>query len=193
MLGMLALAVASWAIRSRLIRLPERITFSAIAVFCIAVAYATCASFAHTKGEAEGASPWYTQVLLVPVISLAFLGMSRCKRTGSVVAALTTALWGWVLVATWTLKLFPMYSGAPTVPMHTREFFHWYTRNFAVHYFDLSLVALAPAAALYTGLVLSLALTVYLCARIIRSLILSPEPGNASRQRRSISPAVVGS
>jgi hypothetical protein len=167
---LLLLALAAWATRRRVIKPAERITFAAIILFSVAVAYTTCASFAHTKGGVAGASPWYTQVLLVPVIALAYLGMSRWKLFGSVLACCTVAIWTWILIATWTVKLFPLYSGGGAAPMRMHEIRNWYVHGAAARMHDLSLLALAPAPLLYTGLVISLTLSILASAVVIRRL-----------------------
>src|ERR1039457_1030661 len=105
-LALLLLALAAWGLRTRVIQPAERIVFTAIVLFSVAVAYASCASFADRNGDVAGASPWYTQVLLAPVIALAYLGLSRWRRFGPLLADCTIAIWTWVLVATWTVKLF---------------------------------------------------------------------------------------
>jgi hypothetical protein len=170
----LILALLAWAVFRRAIRPAEQITFAAIVLFSVAVGYASCASFAHTNGDVAGASPWYTQVLLAPVIALAYLGMSRWKRFGSVLAGCTVAIWSWVLIATWTVKLFPMYSGAGAAPMRIHDVWNWYVHGAAAHMRDLSLVALAPTPVLYIGLLASLMLSILLSAAVIRGLTRSP-------------------
>ncbi|MGA3242380.1 MAG: hypothetical protein ABSG03_39545, partial [Bryobacteraceae bacterium] len=127
-----------------------------------------------------GASPWYTQVLLAPAIALAYLGMSRWnmsswKGFGAVLASLTVAIWTWVLVATWTVKLFPLYSGAGAAPMRMRDVWTWYAHGAAAHMRDLSLLALAPASLLYAGLLVALTLSIFLSAAVIRDLVSSPD------------------
>jgi len=169
-LVLLLLALSAWVFHRRAIKTPERVTCAAIVLFSIAVAYASCASFADRKGDVAGASPWYTQVLLVPAIALAFLGLSRWRMFGSVLAACTVAIWTWILVATWTIKLFPMYSGGGDAPMHIRDVREWYLHGARAHAHDLSLLALAPASFLYAGLLVSLTLSLFLSASVIRSL-----------------------
>jgi flagellar biosynthesis protein FliQ len=174
-LALLLLALAAWGLRRRVIQPAERIVFSAIVLFSVAVAYASCASFADRNGDAAGASPWYTQVLLAPVMALAYLGMSRWKGFGPVLAGSTVAIWTWVLVATWTVKLFPMYSGGGAAPMRMHDVWNWYAHGAAAHTRDLSLVALAPAPWLYVGLLISLTLSIWLSAAMIRDLTSSPD------------------
>jgi hypothetical protein len=169
-LVLLFLAVAAWGLRRSVIQPAERVVFAAIVLFSVAVAYASCASFAHTHGDAAGASPWYTQVLLAPVVALAYLGMSRWKGFGRILGAGTTAIWTWVLIATWTVKLFPMYSGGGAAPMRMQEVWNWYVHGAAAHTRDLSFLALAPAPLLYAGLLVSLILSILLSAVISRDL-----------------------
>ncbi len=169
-LALLLAGVAVWAFRSSGILPAERVVFAAIVLFAIAVAYASCTNFVHSHGDSAGASPWYTQVLLCPVLVLAYLGMSRSKGFGKVLGVCTVAIWTWILIATWVVKLFPMYSGAGAGPMRVHEIWNWYTQRAAAHARDLSLLTLAPGPALYAGLFVSLILSVLLSAVIVRNL-----------------------
>jgi hypothetical protein len=108
-------------------------------------------------------------------MALVFLGLSRWKRIGAGAAAVTVALWGWVLIATWTVKLFPMYSGGGSAAMRGRDVWNWYAHGTAAHSRDLSLSALAPAAWLYAGLLISITLTVVLSTVLIRALAIRGE------------------
>jgi hypothetical protein len=174
MLALLFFALAAWGAGRRAIQPAEWMTFAAIVLFSAAVAYASCASFAHTNGEVPGASPWYTQVLLAPVTALAYLGMSRSKRFGSILAGCTVAIWTWVMIATWTVKLFPLYSGAGAAPMRLHDIRNWYAHGAAAHMRDLSLLALAPAPWLYAGLLVSVTVSIVLSMAVIRDLISQP-------------------
>jgi hypothetical protein len=66
-----------------------------------------------------------------------------------------------------------MYSGAGAAPMRMRDVWDWYAHQAAAHTRDLSLLALAPAAWLYLGLVISLTLSIFLSAAILRDLVSS--------------------
>jgi hypothetical protein len=171
MLALLAAGIIAWAIRGREIQPSERAVMGACALFAAAVGYACCAAFAGTGGQAAGASPWYTQVLLAPVLTLAYLGMSRWKRLGPALAVCNVALWTWVLLTTWTIKLFPMYSGFCAGPMRLRDAWDWYRHGAVDRALDLSQTALAPAFVLYTGLLLSAALGIGLSAVVVRRVI----------------------
>ena len=168
MLALLAIAVAAWVWRRQQIQPAEWIVVATIVIFSAAVAYATCAEVADRHETVPAASPWYTQILLAPVLSLAYLGMMRWRRAGGVLAAVTIALWGWVLIATWTVKLFPMYSGGGSAPMRMRDVWNWYAHG--VHSGVLSVTAMAPAGWLYVGMAVSIGLAVGLGAYVIRGV-----------------------
>jgi hypothetical protein len=172
-LALVFLGIAAWGLRRHAVQPAERIVFAAIVLFSLAVAYASCASFADNKGGVPGASPWYTQVLLTPVMALAYLGMSRWQTFGPVLAGCSTVIWSWVLIATWAVKLFPMYSGNGAAPMRLNDIWNWYKQGAVARASDLSLLALAPAPWLYIGMLLSLTLTVIVSALTIRDLTLS--------------------
>jgi len=169
-LALLFLAIIFWALERRAIRPSERIVFITIVFFSLAVAYASCATFAHNKGDSPGAGPWYTQVLLAPVVMLAYLGMCRSKCFGVPLATATMVVWGWVLIAGWAVKLFPMYAAGDTAPMRFYQVWNWYMHAAGDHMNDLSLLALAPAPLLYAGLIFSIILTIVVAATIIRGL-----------------------
>jgi hypothetical protein len=173
MLGLLFLAMAAWVFHRPAIQPAEQMVFAGIVLFSIAIAYESCASFAHMHGDVPGASPWYTQPLLAPAIILAYLGMSRWKGFGTVLASFTIAIWTWVMIVTWTIKLFPMYSGGGSAPMRLRDVSNWYAHGAAAHMRDLSLTALAPASWLYGGLFVAVTLTIWMSVAVIRDLAVS--------------------
>lgn len=82
-------------------------------LFWIALLVVTVTFYAGSKHAAIGATPWYTQILLVPVMLLAFLGMSRTPMWGRILGPLFVLLWGYVLIATYLIKLLPLYGGFP--------------------------------------------------------------------------------
>ena len=190
LLAMLALAMVAWIWRRRAIRSAEWTVFAAVVLFLAAIAYEGCAMVADRPGQTvAGPSPWYTQVLLAPVMALAYLGLSSWKRVGRVLAGAMVTLWAWILGATWTLKLFPMYSGGGSSAMRARDVWNWWTHDAAAHARTLSLTALAPAAWLYAGLAVALALTVGVWALQIRGLV---REASASRRPPNRGPRPAG-
>jgi hypothetical protein len=89
----------------------EWIAFSYCVLFVLALGYAAVASYIHTHGAVIRPGPWYSQVLLAPVLGLAMLGASRWPRLGRVAAALLVLLFGYVLAVTYAGKLIPLYGG----------------------------------------------------------------------------------
>lgn len=168
LLAMIALAMVAWVWRRRSIRSAEWTVFAAVVVFLVAIAYEGCAMVADRPGQlVAGPSPWYPQVLLAPVMALAYLGLSGWKRIGRVLAGAMVTLWAWILIATWTFKLFPMYAGGFSSAMRAGEVWNWWMHS---HALTLSVTALAPAAWLYAGLAIALALTFAVWALVIKAL-----------------------
>ena len=89
----------------------EWVAFSYCALFALALAYSAVMSHVYTYGASTGPSPWYSQVLFAPVLGLALLGASRWGRAGRFTAIAMGLLFGYVLVATYAVKLIPLYGG----------------------------------------------------------------------------------
>lgn len=89
----------------------EWIAFSYCALFVLALGYAASVSHVYTHGAATQPSPWYAQVLSAPLLGLALLGASRWRRAGRVVIVFFVMLFGYVLAATYAVKLIPLYAG----------------------------------------------------------------------------------
>ena len=126
----------------------EWITFSYCVLFVLALGYAATVSYIYTHGAANGPSPWYAQVLLAPVLGLALLGASRSPRLGRFVASLLALVFGYVLAATYTVKLIPLYGGyegrASLAGMAML-----YSHRLRTLAADLDTITLAPAAVIF--------------------------------------------
>ena len=104
-----AIALILWAVSRH--TAAEWITSGYCALFVAALGYITVVSLRlHARG-ASGPSPWYSQVLVAPTLGLAFLGCSRLPAWGRFLAAALVALFGYVLIATYVVKLIPLYGG----------------------------------------------------------------------------------
>jgi hypothetical protein len=171
LLALLALGLVAWGWRHRSVKSAAWAVFAAMVLFLAAVAYEGCAMVADRPDQTvAGPSPWYTQVLLAPLVALAFLGFANWKRAGRLLAAATATLWAWILVATWMLKLFPIYAGGGAGAMRAKDLWNWWVRGAAEHAHVLSTTALAPAGWLYAALVVALALTIAAWALVIKGL-----------------------
>ena len=112
MLLLVAVALALYFVRAKL-QIAEWTVLTASFLFWIALLVVTVTFYAASKHAAIGATPWYPQILLAPVMLLAFLGMSRTPSWGRILASLFVLLWGYLLIATYLIKLLPLYGGFP--------------------------------------------------------------------------------
>ncbi|MDP8981769.1 MAG: hypothetical protein M3O35_14400 [Acidobacteriota bacterium] len=102
------------------------ITIAAILLFSCGLAVVTVAFFSGTSGRAIAAVPWYSQVLLAPVLLIVFLGFARVRRWGRALASITVALWAYLMIATYLAKLIPMYGGFTSPHARVSELAAWY-------------------------------------------------------------------
>src|SRR4051812_5447141 len=77
-----AAGLIMWALKRKPQEWVEWITAAHCIIFLTALAYVTLVSFSYTQGLAQGPSPWYSSVLLPPMLGLAFLGCSRAGSPG---------------------------------------------------------------------------------------------------------------
>jgi hypothetical protein len=92
-------------------RLAEWIVVLHCGLFILALGYDAATNYVASHGRVASPGAWYTQVLLVPMLALALLGTSRSAKIGKVVAAALILVFGYVLVATYWVKLMPLYGG----------------------------------------------------------------------------------
>lgn len=114
--GMLVLALAAAALYARAAwrKRPapgEWVLMAGILLFGAATAYSTTTLFAIFGGIAAGGAPWYTPAIFPAVFVLLAAGLERGGTAGRWVLAGMLAAWTWVLIATWWVKLIPLYGG----------------------------------------------------------------------------------
>jgi hypothetical protein len=150
----------------------EWITLSFCALFILALGYSAVASHIFTQGAANGPSPWYAQPLVAPLLGLTLLGASRWRGFDRFLAALLVVMFGYVLAATYVVKLIPLYAGFDgrmSLPRVTSLYVH----QLGTLAGNLNTVALAPAGAIFalSGVVIILMITqvVMLLHALIRS------------------------
>lgn len=172
-LGMLLVSVYLYCynIRRYPIRAPEAAIVVMSGLYCLGLGYVTASSFFFTHGAAAGASPWYMQPLLAPVLCLAFLGLARAGVCGRIVAALTAALSVYLISATYLANLVPLYGGYHQPRSQVADLYTWYVqdtnRDTILRY--LCLVGPQTLFALIgIVLVLGSALGIYLCWELFR-------------------------
>ncbi len=172
-LALLAAGVVAYAVHA--FRRPaasaaERAVLGAMAVYGCAIVYVTGSEFLFRQGASAGASPWYLEVLLAPALAVSFLGVARAPRFGACVAIATVLLWTYICLATYLVKLIPLYGGYPKGRTTLRDVWDWYLSHHGEMTGMLSTISLAPPAVLYveTGAVCVLAAV--LAARLLRSI-----------------------
>jgi hypothetical protein len=87
------------------------VTAGHCATFATALAYSTVISTIYTQGVADGPSPWYSQVVMGPLIAVGMLGCSRMGRVGQWLGSGLVGVFGYVLVVGYWGKLIPAYAG----------------------------------------------------------------------------------
>jgi hypothetical protein len=170
-IGIILLALLLWAATRH--GSSEWITVSFCALFALALGYQTVVTHIHTHGVANGPSAWYMQVFSSPLLGLALLGASRRPRIGRWVAALLILLFGYVLAATYAVKLIPLYGGyeARTSLAGVASLYGHQLRTLAA---NLDMVALAPAPIVFglAGVVILLVIAQQIL--LIRGLLRPP-------------------
>ncbi|MDQ6699192.1 MAG: hypothetical protein M3Z36_03285, partial [Acidobacteriota bacterium] len=139
-----------------------------VSLFSVGLAYISITFYAATGGKAIAAVPWYMQGLLAPVMSLCFLGMSRVKTWGGIIARAMILLSGYILAATYLVKLVPMYGGR--LPSHARlsDLWSWYVHEGPQRDAMLSTVCLVQPSVLWVLIGAAIALDFTLCVRFLQ-------------------------
>jgi hypothetical protein len=143
----------------------EWIVIAAIVLFSCGLALITVAFFAGTSGRAIGAVPWYSQVLLAPVLLMVFLGFSRVNRWGRVLTPITIVLWSYVMGATYVAKLIPLYGGFASAHSRVSELAQWY-RSWGAGSI-LETVCLGNLTAVKALVVMTLAMNAGMCITLV--------------------------
>jgi Dolichyl-phosphate-mannose-protein mannosyltransferase len=129
--------------------------------------YATTQSFVFTKGQSIGASAWYAQPLLAPVLCLALLGAHRLGHPGRWLTVAMIALWMYVQCASYAVKLIPLYGGFSGGRSSPGAIWEWYRLAWADSFSRLGNVTLlSPALVLVLAaavILLDISIGVGLC------------------------------
>jgi len=134
------------------------ITGGGIVLFSMGLAFTTVAFFISSKGGVFAAFPWYMQILLPPVLLMAFLGVSRAGWLGRVLFPLMVLAWAYLIAATYLLKLGPMYGGYPPARTRLGALWTWYWSGSG----DWS-ASLAGGMAAWTLIFVTLSACLFLC------------------------------
>jgi len=177
LLTLLAAGILMYAVQAFRGRRPsagEWAILGAVAVFGASVIYVVGNDVIFLHGTSAGASPWYTEILLAPLLGIALLGMSRTRRFGRPVAVAVCLLWMYISVATYVAKLIPLYGGYSGGRSTLREVLRWYASHGADLSSMLSTLCLAPPVMIYIETVvvtgLMIALGIRLAWAVLRSV-----------------------
>jgi hypothetical protein len=141
------------------------------AMFTAAILYSTALSYVFTRGESTGASPWYGTPLVLSAILLAFGGFARSGRAGQVGMAGLTCLSSYIALATFWLKLLPLYGGLYGEKTDLRTLAAWY--GSALMGDVLSHTLLAPLSLTLTIIAVASVLIVLSAAFLVQRIIQS--------------------
>ncbi len=150
-------------------RVAELTDVAAVLLYCCGMLAVTSACFALSNGAVSAAMPWYMPVLLVPILLLGFLGLSRAQRWRRILPPAFVLLWGYVLAATYLVKLVPLYSGFPQSRQHLSVLLHWYLSSGTDWDAMLQTVCLVRAGVLWALIGVAIVMDVVLCATLVRT------------------------
>jgi hypothetical protein len=143
-----------------------------IFIFVVSIGYATIASYLYTHGRSAGASPWYMQPLLVPVLTLCLLGARASGTAGRLSAGALAFLSVYILAATYLAKLIPLYNGFAGGKSTIPALASWYSRVLREGTVSLSLLPLTFVGPMAIAIcILGAVLLVIVCIGLQRSKI----------------------
>ena len=149
-------------------RAPERIMAIGVLLFSVGLAYVSITFYAATGGKAFAAVPWYMQGLLAPVLLLCFLGISRAKIWGRIIARAMILLSGYILAATYLVKLVPLYSGHLQSRVRLSDLWNWYLHEGPQRDAMLSTICLIQPSLLWALIGTAIALDVWLSVWVLQ-------------------------
>lgn len=174
------IALILWAVSRH--TAAEWITSGYCALFVAALGYITVVSHIFTRGAASGPSPWYSQVLVAPTLGLAFLGCSRRPALGRFAASALVALFGYVLIATYVVKLIPLYGGYEG-RTSLALLAGLYSKRLPELLDNLGLVALAPAGIILSGVAVVVTLALVQVVGLIGAMFMKAGDGSSRADR----------
>ena len=176
LLALLAAGILMYAVQAFRGRRPdagEWAVIGATAVLAAAVTYVVGNDVIFLHGASAGASPWYTEPLLAPLLAIALLGMYRTARLGRTVAAGVCLLWMYTSIATYAVKLIPLYGGYTAGRSTLLQILQWYGSCGAEVTSMLATISLAPPIMMYLETAFVTGLAIILGARVTARVLTS--------------------
>ena len=122
--------------------------------------------FISSHGTVIAPMPWYLQLVLVPALTFAFLGLDRSGSLGRWIGIVSLLVWAYVAAASWVVKLIPMYGGFEQGHGRLRQLLKWYLESGAQRDSILSNLCPVPARVLYLLLIPLLACLLWIALRL---------------------------
>jgi len=172
LLALLATGTALYAVRA-FQRAPsdaEWAVLGALAFYAAAVIYVVGNDVIFLRGASAGAAPWYTEVLLAPILAISLLGLSQSRRIGRPVAVAMLLLWTYIWAATYLVKLIPLYGGYTKGRTTLKETLEWYLTSHHELTNMLSTISLAPPVTIYVETCATIGLVVVIARRLVHLL-----------------------
>ena len=122
----------------------ERLVIAACLAYLCGLAYYAAVSFRYTNGAGVTIAPWYAEPLEPVVLCLCFLGILRVWAAGRFAAIAMAWLSAYIIIATYTVKLIPFYSGHLVEHARLGDLVRYYTQSFSTLRANLGTTALFP-------------------------------------------------
>jgi hypothetical protein len=152
----------------------EWIVAAYCAAFVLADAYTAVETYIRTHNPFATPSAWYAQVLVAPLWVLVFLGAARHPKAGKVLAPALALLSGYILAATYIVKLIPLYAGFEG-RASLKDLAAEYFMRFPALRGNLNCVALGSATWIFSLTLTVAALIVVLEIALIRGILAWPK------------------
>jgi hypothetical protein len=147
-----------------------RIVIAACALYALAIIWFTVLSYSATAGLYASASPWYVQPFIPVAEALLLSGLARFGRIGMAVTLSIIWLSAYMAIATYWVKLIPLYAGYPGERTTLMGLTAWYRTSAAQIKANLATVAVGGPQQITIFLLLTTALAIVLAVMLIRLL-----------------------
>ena len=164
-LGVFVLSAVAFVLRTRW-NVNETLVVASVVLYGVALLGITLAFFVSSGGGAKAPMPWYTEILLAPVIALSFLALGRAARMGRWLATFMVLFWAYLAAATWIAKLIPLYGGFGDEHVRPTRLWSWYLQQSNQRDSILSTLCPGPVWLIYSMLAVVLGTMAVLVCRL---------------------------
>lgn len=144
---------------------------SGVVLYLAALAYSIGDHYVMTRGAIYALMPWYCPPLFPLLAVFLFWGLARSRVAGPWIAAALLAVWTYVFVATWLVKLIPLYAGYPYGQSRLGSLIFWYRDSWREADGMLRAVALGPVWLIYLLVCVLVPYVILIAAGHVRTLL----------------------